>query len=144
MKAAVIEQFGEPLKVDGNWADPACEPRDAIIKVEACGICRSDHTLWNGGLEWMGLVPQLPAVLGHEYSGIVEEVGSDVTGSQKGDRVVSPFGHACGACEFCAAGRQNLGKAAESLDLPTAPLCCPKPMKSSDRMIWMTSGSYSP
>lgn len=59
-------------------------------------------------MEWMGIVPQLPAVLGHEYAGVVEQVGDAVTGFQKGDRVVSPFGHACGACEFCAAGRQNV------------------------------------
>ena len=45
MKAAVMEQFGEPLKFHSDWSDPECGPRDAIIKVEACGICRSDHTL---------------------------------------------------------------------------------------------------
>ena len=108
MKAAVIEQFGEPLKVHSDWSDPECGPRDAIIKVEACGICRSDYTLWNGGMEWMDLVPQLPAVLGHEYCGVVEEVGSEVRGFQKDDRIVSPFGHACGVCEFCTDGHQNV------------------------------------
>ncbi len=108
MKAAVMEQFGEPLKVHDDWKDPECGPRDAIITVEACGICRSDYTIWNGGMEWMGIVPELPAVLGHEYCGIVEEVGSEVTGFQKGDRVVSPFGHACGSCEFCTDGHQNV------------------------------------
>ncbi len=108
MKAAVMEQFGEPLKVYDDWSDPDCGPRDAIIKVEACGICRSDYTLWNGGMGWMGIVPQLPAVLGHEYCGVVEEVGSEVPGFQKDDRVVSPFCHACGTCEFCTAGHQNV------------------------------------
>ena len=108
MKAAVTEQFGEPLKIHGDWADPECGPRDAVIKVEACGICRSDYTLWNGGMEWLGIVPPLPAVFGHEYCGVVEEVGSEVTGFQKGDRVVSPFGHGCGSCEFCNSGHQNV------------------------------------
>ena len=108
MKAAVIEQFGEPLKIHNDWSDPECGPRDAIIKVEACGICRSDYTLWNGGIEWMGIVPELPAVLGHEYCGVVEEVGSEVTGFKQGDRVVSPFGHACGDCELCNDGHQNV------------------------------------
>jgi D-arabinose 1-dehydrogenase-like Zn-dependent alcohol dehydrogenase len=108
MKAAVIEQFGEPLKIHNDWSDPECGPRDAIIKVEACGICRSDYTLWNGGMEWMGIVPELPAVLGHEYCGVVEEVGSEVTGFKQGDRVVSPFGHACGDCELCNDGHQNV------------------------------------
>ena len=108
MRAAVMEQFGEPLKVHDDWADPECGPRDAVIKVEACGICRSDYTLWNGGVEWMGIIPRLPGVLGHEYCGVVEGVGSEVTGFQKGDRVVSPFGHACGSCEFCDSGHQNV------------------------------------
>jgi D-arabinose 1-dehydrogenase-like Zn-dependent alcohol dehydrogenase len=108
MKAAVIEQFGEPLKVHSDWSDPQCGPRDAIIGVVACGICRSDYTLWQGGMEWVGIVPALPAVLGHEYCGVVEEVGSEVTGFRKGDRVVSPFCHACGTCELCAEGHQNV------------------------------------
>jgi D-arabinose 1-dehydrogenase-like Zn-dependent alcohol dehydrogenase len=116
MKASVMERFGEPLKVHDDWSDPDCGPRDAIIKVEACGICRSDYTLWNGGLEWMGIVPQLPAVLGHEYCGVVEEVGSEVAEFQKDDRVVSPFGHACGSCEFCGAGHQNV---CANLQLPS-------------------------
>ena len=51
MKAAVMEQFGGPLKVHDDWSDPECGPRDVVIEVGACGICRSDHTLWNGGLE---------------------------------------------------------------------------------------------
>jgi len=61
-------------------------------------------------MEWMGLIPELPAVLGHEYSGTIEEVGNEVTRFQKGDRAVSPFGHACGSCEYCAAGHQNTCK----------------------------------
>lgn len=108
MKAAVIEQFGQPLVVHDNWADPECGPGDAVIRVEACGICRSDHTIWNGGMEWMGLVPELPAVLGHEYCGVVEEVGAGVTRFKVGDRVVAPFTHSCGHCEHCSAGHQNV------------------------------------
>lgn len=108
MKAAVIEQFGEPLVIHNDWTDPECGPRDAILKVEACGVCRSDHTIWGGGAPWVGLVPELPSVLGHEYCGIVEEVGSEVTRFKKGDRVVAPFGHACGSCGYCDSGHQNV------------------------------------
>jgi len=108
MKAAVMEQFGKPLTMHSSWSDPECGPDDVILKVEASGICRSDHTLWNGGMEWLGLIPQLPAVLGHEYCGVVEELGSQVAGFGKGDRVVAPFGHACGSCEQCAAGHGNV------------------------------------
>lgn len=108
MKAAVIEAFGEPMVVHDSWAEPECGPRDAVIRVEACGICRSDHTLWKGGIEWMGIVPELPAVIGHEYCGVVEEVGAEVSNFAVGDRVVAPFCHGCGNCEHCSAGHQNV------------------------------------
>ena len=108
MKAAVMEAFGEPLKIHEDWADPECGPDDVVLEVKACGICRSDYTLWNGGMPWMGIVPPLPSVLGHEYCGVVEELGSKVKGFARGDRVVSPFCHACGSCEFCDAGHQNV------------------------------------
>ncbi len=103
-----MEAFGEPLKVYHDWADPEGGPDDVVLEVKACGICRSDYTLWNGGMTWMGIVPSLPAVLGHEYCGVVAELGSEVTGFAKGDRVVSPFCHACGSCELCDAGHQNV------------------------------------
>jgi len=108
MKAAVMEAFGEPLTIHTDWVDPQCGPKDMVLEVKACGVCRSDYTLWNGGLEWMGIVPALPSILGHEYCGIVAEVGSEVRRVAPGDRVVSPFCHGCGACEFCDAGHQNV------------------------------------
>ncbi len=108
MRAAVMEQYGEPLKIHDDWSDPECRPTDAIIKVEACGICRSDYTLWNGGMEWVGVVPPLPSVMGHEYCGIIEEVGREVTGFNRGERVVAPFCQGCGSCEYCSAGHQNV------------------------------------
>jgi D-arabinose 1-dehydrogenase-like Zn-dependent alcohol dehydrogenase len=108
MKAAVIEQYGAPMVVHSDWAEPECGPRDAVLRVEACGICRSDHTIWQGGLPWMGIVPELPLVPGHEYCGVVEEVGSEVTRFKVGDRVVAPFNHGCGLCEYCSAGHQNV------------------------------------
>ncbi len=108
MKAAVVEQFAEPMVVHADWAEPECGPRDAVIRVEACGICRSDHTIWQGGVPWMGIVPELPLVMGHEYCGVVEEVGSAVTAFSAGDRVVAPFNHGCGSCEYCSAGHQNV------------------------------------
>ena len=115
MRAVVMEQFGEPLKVYDDWSDPECRPTDVTIKVEACGICRSDYTLWNGGMEWVGVVPPLPSVMGHEYCGTVEEVGSEVKGFRKGDRVVSPFCQGCGTCEHCSAGHENV---CDNLEIP--------------------------
>jgi D-arabinose 1-dehydrogenase-like Zn-dependent alcohol dehydrogenase len=108
MKAAVIEQYAAAMVVHDDWAEPDCGPRDAVIRVEACGICRSDHTIWKGGIPWMGIVPELPLVPGHEYCGVVVEVGSEVTGFAVGDRVVAPFNHGCGSCQYCAAGHQNV------------------------------------
>ena len=108
MKAAVMEQIGKPLVVHNNWPDPECGSFDAVIRVEANGICRSDYHIWQGGWEWLGLVPQPPTVLGHEYCGVVEQVGAAVKRFRRGDRVVAPFVHACGVCSFCAAGHQNV------------------------------------
>lgn len=108
MKAVVVEEYGKPMVVRTDVADPQCGPDDAVIEVKACGICRSDYTLWTGGFPWVGIVPQLPVVLGHEYCGVVAEVGANVRSVRPGDRVVSPFGHACGSCEFCDGGHQNV------------------------------------
>jgi D-arabinose 1-dehydrogenase-like Zn-dependent alcohol dehydrogenase len=74
----------------------------------ANGICRSDWHLWQGGWDWVGFVPELPAVLGHEYCGVVEEVGANVRSFEKGDRVVAPFLHGCGGCGTCAQGHQHI------------------------------------
>jgi D-arabinose 1-dehydrogenase-like Zn-dependent alcohol dehydrogenase len=108
MKAAVLKEFGKPLEVTNDWKDPECGPGDAVLKVEANGICRSDWHLWQGGWEWVGFVPPLPTVLGHEYCGVVEEVGAEVKRFKKGQRVVVPFHHSCGVCESCQAGHQNV------------------------------------
>ena len=71
MKAAVLEAFGSPMKIHQNWADPKCGPEDAIIKVAANGVCRSDCHVCDGDWEWIGLQPELPHVIGHEFCGVV-------------------------------------------------------------------------
>ena len=65
MKAAIFEEFKAPLKIDNNFPDPECGPKDAVLKIEANGVCRSDWHLWQGHWEWMGFSPPLPVVLGH-------------------------------------------------------------------------------
>jgi threonine dehydrogenase-like Zn-dependent dehydrogenase len=95
MKAAV---FHGPKNITCDTVDdPRIEqPRDAIIRVTATAICGSDLHIYNGGL------PQpRPMVLGHEFMGIVEEVGPNVSNLKRGDRVVVPFPIACGHCFFC-------------------------------------------
>jgi threonine dehydrogenase-like Zn-dependent dehydrogenase len=91
------------VRID-NVPDPTIEhPTDAIIKVTSSGICGSDLHLYEV------LAPFLDAgdVLGHEPMGIVEEVGSEVTHIQKGDRVVIPFNISCGHCFMCNEGLQS-------------------------------------
>jgi alcohol dehydrogenase len=95
MKAAVFHKIGD-IRVE-ETADPRVEdPRDALIRVTSTAICGSDLHIYDG------FIPQLQnEVLGHEFMGIVEDVGSGVTNLKKGDRVVVPFTVACGKCFFC-------------------------------------------
>ncbi|WP_462421474.1 zinc-dependent alcohol dehydrogenase family protein [Salinicoccus sp. Marseille-QA3877] len=107
MKAAVLTEFNKPLEIK-NMPDPELTPDGVIVKVEASGVCRSDLHLWEGGLKWVGMEMELPHVLGHEFSGVIEEVGKNVAQFKKGDRVVVPFIHGCGACEDCNEGHPNV------------------------------------
>lgn len=98
MKALV---FHSPKKVSvDSVKDPIIEKKDDIIvKVTSTAICGSDLHIYNG------FVPQTrPMVMGHEFMGMIEEIGSDVKNLKKGDRVVVPFPIACGSCFFCSHG----------------------------------------
>src|ERR1043165_3519158 len=79
------------------------EPTDAIIKGTSSGICGSDLHLY----EVLGSCIDPGDVLGHEPMGIVQEVGSEVTHIQPGDRVVVPFNVSCGHCFMCDQGLQS-------------------------------------
>lgn len=95
MKALV---FHKPKDVRVDTVDDPIieESRDVILKVTSTAICGSDLHIYNG------LFPQpKELVLGHEFMGIVEEVGSGVRNLKKGDRVVVPFPISCGSCHFC-------------------------------------------
>ena len=99
VRAVVFDEFGGHLTVR-EVSDPPC-PRDGVIvRVEATGLCRSD---WHG---WKGHDPDitLPHVPGHEFAGVVAEVGPDVAGWHVGDRVTAPFVCACGTCPTCLRG----------------------------------------
>ena len=103
MRAVVYEAFGATPAV-ARVADPAPPAHGAVVRVEATGLCRSD---WHG---WMGHDPdiRLPHVPGHELAGVVEAVGPEVRGWAPGARVTVPFVCACGDCEQCAAGNEQI------------------------------------
>jgi alcohol dehydrogenase len=103
MRAAVYEQFGQPLVVR-SVPDPAPADDGVVIAVKATGLCRSD---WHG---WMGHDPdiRLPHVPGHELAGVVVAAGSLVRRWRAGDRVTVPFVCGCGACPQCASGNHQV------------------------------------
>ena len=74
MRAAVLEATDEPFVVR-DVPTPPLLPNGVILRVEANGICRSDWHIWKGDWSWVGLVPQLPAVIGHEFCGVIGRSG---------------------------------------------------------------------
>ena len=106
MKAIVLERPRSPLTIS-EVAQPECAPDGAVLEVGACGVCRSDWHVWEGGWAWEAIRPALPVILGHEMSGTVVEVGDDVREVRVGDRVIVPFHFACGSCEHCHTNRSN-------------------------------------
>ncbi|HEX6231123.1 MAG TPA: zinc-binding dehydrogenase [Actinomycetota bacterium] len=102
MRAAVLYGFGEPLVIEELELDPP-KAGEVTLRMAASGVCRSDwHTI-------RGVHPHpVPVVLGHEGSGVVEEVGEGVRGLAPGDHVVCSWLPYCGECGRCAAGRPVL------------------------------------
>jgi alcohol dehydrogenase, propanol-preferring len=104
MRAMVLRQSGEPLQPE-EVALP--EPADGQlrVRVEACGVCRTDLHVVDGELP----DPKLPLVLGHQIVGIVDAVDGRVVGVEPGARVGIPWlGWTDGDCRFCRSGRENL------------------------------------
>ncbi|HEX6116154.1 MAG TPA: alcohol dehydrogenase catalytic domain-containing protein, partial [Solirubrobacterales bacterium] len=103
MRAAVLEEFGEPLVVQElELADP--QPGEVLVRLVACGVCHTDLYTASGA-DPSGYAP---TVLGHEGAGVVESVGADVTLLEPGDHVVTLFSPQCGECIHCLDERTNL------------------------------------
>ncbi len=94
---AVCWMGSESIEVHEVPDPKIINPKDAIIRITKTAICGSDLHLYGG------FIPSMESgdILGHEFMGIVEEVGSDVKKLKRGDRVVVPFTIACGSCLFC-------------------------------------------
>ena len=104
MRAMVLEQLGGRLQLVER-PDPVPGPGDAVLKVLACGVCRTDLHVVDGELP----NPRLPIVPGHEIVGVVERLGGGVTRLTPGQRVgVGWLGHACHRCAYCLSDRENL------------------------------------
>lgn len=104
MRAAVLRAYNADLSIE-TVADPVCEPDGVVLKVLACGICRSD---WHG---WVGEHPKVKPgdIPGHEYCGEVVAAGP-LSGWRVGDLVIAPFILACGTCPECRSGQSNTCK----------------------------------
>jgi len=107
MRAAVLTDYGEPLDVRAiDPPDPELD--EAVVAVEACGICRSDWHAWQGHGEWADDRVPTGQVLGHEPAGRVVATGERVESVAEGDRVVVPFNLGDGTCHHCRNGHGNV------------------------------------
>jgi propanol-preferring alcohol dehydrogenase len=117
MRAMVLTSPRQPLELR-ELEVPSPGPDQVLLRVEACGVCRTDLHIVDGELER----PALPLVLGHQIVGRVEQAGAEAAaGLAPGQRVGVPWlGFTCGHCAFCASQRENLCRSARftGYDLP--------------------------
>lgn len=104
MRAMVLDKIGKPLELK-VVPDPIPKDDEILVKVQACGICRTDLHVVDGELT----EPKLPLIPGHQIVGTVVGKGKNVVSLDINDRVGIPWlGYSCGTCEFCRSGRENL------------------------------------
>jgi propanol-preferring alcohol dehydrogenase len=104
MRAMLLVQPGTPLE-ERHIPIPEAGPGQLLLRVRACGVCRTDLHVLDGDLP----NPRLPLVMGHEIVGEVVQAGPGVTAVQPGARVGVPWlGSTCGVCRFCRSGQENL------------------------------------
>lgn len=104
MHAMVLEKVGSPL-VFRELQTPEPGPEEVLLRVEACGVCRTDLHVVDGELPNL----RVPLIPGHEVVGIVEKLGPGAVGRTLGQRVgVYWLGGTCGICRYCRTGRENL------------------------------------
>jgi propanol-preferring alcohol dehydrogenase len=100
----ILEEPRADLRLE-KLRRPDVLPNEVLVRVLACGVCRTDLHVHDGELDH----PKLPLVLGHQIVGTVDELGEEVEGLVVGERVGVPWlGWTCGICRFCTSGRENL------------------------------------
>ena len=104
MQAMVLEEPGRPL-VERMLPVPEPGPEQVLVRVHACGVCRTDLHVVDGELP----DPKLPLIPGHEIVGTVVRTGDRAASFHAGDRIGIPWlGSTCGRCRYCGTGRENL------------------------------------
>ena len=101
MRAAVVREFNEDLSIE-TVPDPECPENGVVLKVAACGVCRSDYHGWTGAHPKV----ENGSILGHEYCGTVVEAGAQAQ-HKVGDTLIAPFILGCGNCPACQTGVSN-------------------------------------
>jgi alcohol dehydrogenase, propanol-preferring len=104
MHGMVLHETGAPLVFE-ELPDPVPGPGEIRVRVDACGVCRTDLHVVDGDLP----DPKFPLIPGHEIAGRIDALGPDVVGLEIGARVGIPWlGSTCGVCAYCSSGRENL------------------------------------
>jgi alcohol dehydrogenase, propanol-preferring len=104
MRAMVFRQQGESLSYE-DASTPTPGPDQVLLRVQVCGVCRTDLHIIDGELT----EPKLPLIPGHQIVGVVAALGERVTRFAEGDRVGVPWlGSTCNQCRYCLSGRENL------------------------------------
>src|ERR687891_1963236 len=100
MRAAVLEEFKQPVQLRTDVAKPEPGAREVVVRTRAAGICRTDLKVVDG------IIPtvETPRVLGHEVAGEVAAVGAGVDSFSEGDRVTVSLDVTCGVCPYCRVG----------------------------------------
>ena len=113
MRAMVLSKLGpvesNPLKLTEIDRHEIANPKEVLVKIEACGVCHSQLHSIEGDWEDIGIPPTLPTVPGHEVVGKIVEIGSNVTKFKVGERVgITPLLGSCLDCQYCNEGKEYL------------------------------------
>jgi 2-desacetyl-2-hydroxyethyl bacteriochlorophyllide A dehydrogenase len=108
MRAAVLHGSGDIRLVDVDRPKPRAG--EVLVRVRACGVCGTDHSLFNGAYP-----ANYPVIIGHEFAGEVAELGEEVSGLAIGDRVAVDPNRVCLRCDYCRIGEVHLCESVRSM-----------------------------